>query len=74
MTDKILICVQCEKPFLFSTAEQDRFIASGFDPPKRCPGCRKKKFKVTESPNNRRSYKDKKKDRPKRNGYNEYGE
>ena len=74
MTDKILICVQCESPFLFSTEEQDRFIDSGFDPPKRCPGCRRKKFKVTESSNNRRSYKDKKRNRSKRDGHDEYDE
>jgi hypothetical protein len=45
MKDKSIICVQCENPFVFSAAEQERFLTLGFAAPKRCPECRKKKFK-----------------------------
>jgi NAD-dependent SIR2 family protein deacetylase len=45
MKDKSIICIQCENPFVFSVSEQERFIASGFAIPKRCPECRKKKLK-----------------------------
>ena len=45
MKDKSIICIQCANPFVFSVAEQERFIASGFAIPKRCPECRKKKLK-----------------------------
>lgn len=43
MKDKLITCIQCENPFVFTAAEQTRFAASGFDQPKRCPECRKKK-------------------------------
>lgn len=48
MKDKSIICIQCENPFVFSVSEQERFIASGFAIPKRCPECRKKKLKEVE--------------------------
>ena len=48
MKDKRITCIQCEKPFVFSVAEQERFLASGFATPKRCPECRKKKLKRVE--------------------------
>jgi hypothetical protein len=48
MKDKRITCIQCEKPFVFSVAEQGRFLASGFATPKRCPECRKKKLKGVE--------------------------
>ena len=48
MKDKRITCIQCEKPFVFSVAEQERFLASGFANPKRCPECRKKKLKGVE--------------------------
>lgn len=48
MKDKSIICIQCANPFVFSVAEQERFIASGFAIPKRCPECRKKKLKEVE--------------------------
>jgi hypothetical protein len=46
--DKTIICIQCEKPFVFTEAEQERFLISGFAPPKRCPECRKNKTKRGE--------------------------
>lgn len=45
MQDKIITCVQCNEPFVFSTEEKRRFDARGFDEPTRCPECRKKKNK-----------------------------
>lgn len=45
MKDRFITCIQCENPFIFAAAEQARFAASGFDQPKRCPECRKKKDK-----------------------------
>ncbi len=48
MKDKSIICIQCANPFVFSVAEQERFITSGFAIPKRCPECRKKKLKEVE--------------------------
>jgi hypothetical protein len=45
MKDRLITCIQCENPFVFTAAEQARFSASGFDQPKRCPECRKKKDK-----------------------------
>ena len=48
MKDKSIICIQCANPFVFSVAEQERFIASGFAIPKRCPECRKMKLKGVE--------------------------
>lgn len=45
MKDEILDCVQCGGEFVFTVAEQKRVLAKGFDEPKRCPQCRKKKEK-----------------------------
>ena len=48
MKDKIITCVQCGNPFVFAGSEQVRFHNLGFGIPKRCPECRKNKFKVFE--------------------------
>jgi hypothetical protein len=40
--------MQCGKSFVFTMAEQARCEAKGFDVPRRCPDCRRKKEK-TES-------------------------
>ena len=48
METKIITCVQCENEFEFSIVEQKNFRERGFDPPKRCPSCRKKKSKVLD--------------------------
>lgn len=60
MEDIIIHCVQCGTPFPFTVGEQKRFRALGFDTPKRCLECRKKKFKNLER-NDRRPNKAKKK-------------
>ncbi|MDD4391335.1 MAG: zinc-ribbon domain containing protein [Desulfobacterales bacterium] len=43
MEEKVLICIQCNNPFVFSLEEQNEFYAKGFDEPRRCPACRKNK-------------------------------
>jgi len=48
MEDKILVCIQCGKSFVFSSVEQARFLAMDFASPRRCPECRKKKAKSIE--------------------------
>ena len=74
MKDKILTCIQCESTFIFSADEQNRYRAYGFDTPKRCPDCRKKRFKVVAVPENRRNHKDKKRHRSRKSGFDEDGE
>ncbi len=34
--DRLLICVDCSKPFVFSGSEQDFFFERGLTEPKRC--------------------------------------
>ena len=45
MQEKRLICTQCGYPFIFTVSEQQRLNSLGFDAPKRCGECRKKKIK-----------------------------
>ncbi|MGD9022796.1 MAG: zinc-ribbon domain containing protein [Deltaproteobacteria bacterium] len=45
MKDKIITCIQCGTEFVITAAEQIRLAARGFDRPRRCPECRKKKEK-----------------------------
>ena len=45
MQEKRIICTQCGNPFVFTVPEQKRFNSLGFDAPKRCAECRKKKMK-----------------------------
>ena len=41
-----IICIQCAKEFEFSIADQIRYERKGFEPPKRCPTCRRHKSKI----------------------------
>lgn len=45
MQEKKIICTQCGNLFIFTVPEQQRFNSLGFDTPKRCTECRKKKIK-----------------------------
>jgi len=45
MREKSIICSQCGNTFIFTVAEQERFNSLGFNEPKRCGECRKKKIK-----------------------------
>jgi hypothetical protein len=41
--DATITCVECTEPFTWTSGEQVFYEEKGFDPPKRCPGCRKKR-------------------------------
>ena len=43
--DELLYCQQCERPFIFSAKDAERYERLGFDPPRRCQDCRKHKIK-----------------------------
>lgn len=49
MFDKIIQCIQCNRNFVFSAEQRKQFMARGFDPPTRCPECRKRKAKMGKS-------------------------
>jgi hypothetical protein len=65
MKDRTLTCIQCGNEFVFSAEEHGRFLAQGFNMPRRCPDCRKKKAKWVEI-NDDRQEKGKKKHRHSR--------
>ena len=46
MESEWIVCVQCDDDFEFNTADQIRYEQKGFEPPQRCPACRKHKHKV----------------------------
>lgn len=41
LVDKQLICVDCNKEFIFEVGEQLYFLSKGLAEPKRCAACRK---------------------------------
>lgn len=41
--DKYLFCRECKKMFVFSASNQKAYAANGWDEPKRCKDCRKKR-------------------------------
>ncbi len=53
MPDAIMICMICGSTFEFGEAEQERYERLGFEDPKRCPECRKKKRKQARDPSPR---------------------
>lgn len=54
MKEKAIICIQCGNSFVFSISEQERFRAQGFDEPRRCRDCRRKKAKSDPPPDERK--------------------
>lgn len=38
--NKILVCQDCCRKFVFTTVQQEHFEANGWPAPKRCPNCR----------------------------------
>ena len=52
MRDQLITCVQCNTEFRFSAVEQEHYNHKGFNPPKRCPQCRKNKAKLADSEQN----------------------
>lgn len=47
METKIIQCIQCDSEFEFSPVNQREYEAKGYDEPKRCPACRKRKTKAS---------------------------
>lgn len=56
MKDRIIQCVQCDRTFVFTAAEQERFTSRGFDMPRRCQECRKHKSKVDNDSERNRNW------------------
>ena len=54
MRDQTIYCIQCDNTFTFGVVEQKRLSSLGFDDPRRCPDCRKKKQKSVNSEKGRR--------------------
>ena len=48
MRDKTLTCIQCGNQFVLTVNDQEKLITRGFDFPKRCPDCRKRKFRQVQ--------------------------
>ncbi len=42
MTDKIIICKECKKEFVFTVGEQEFYVQKGLIEPKKCKECRQK--------------------------------
>jgi len=42
----MILCAQCEKPFRVSEAEMALLESKGFSLPRRCPECRRRKWKA----------------------------
>ena len=53
--DQKLKCRDCGREFIFSAGEQEFFSKKGFNPPSRCPECRKKKRKSRLEPSTEKS-------------------
>jgi len=49
MKTEFITCIQCGQEFEFSAQEQQQFDRRGFDAPKRCPACRRKKSKLNDA-------------------------
>ena len=49
MEEKTITCTNCGNEFLFAVSEQERFAVLGFNEPKRCRQCRRKKLKPETS-------------------------
>ncbi|MDR2201480.1 MAG: zinc-ribbon domain-containing protein [Clostridiales bacterium] len=57
MADKVLICKDCAKEFVFTEGEQAFYQEKGFtNEPARCPECRKARKKDRGNSNYNRGY------------------
>ena len=70
MRDKIVTCIQCDNTFILTAEEQKKLLDRGFSLPKRCPECRRKKAKIHEL-DERRKTKGKKRESHKRNSFDD---
>ena len=66
MKDQEFECVQCNEPFVFTIDEQQKYADMGFDPPKRCPACRKKRTKLSVDQNHHREAGQRRRSKPLR--------
>ncbi|HHP7233839.1 MAG TPA: zinc-ribbon domain containing protein [Desulfobacterales bacterium] len=48
MTDVTIVCIQCDREFELDDQQQEHLHSMGFDLPKRCPECRKRKSKAVK--------------------------
>ena len=46
MTNKWIVCMQCDTEFEYDVIEQRRHAEMGYEPPRRCPDCRKHKKRI----------------------------
>ncbi|MFC1836038.1 zinc-ribbon domain containing protein [Thermodesulfobacteriota bacterium] len=46
MPGKEMLCIVCESPFFFKESDQLRYVELGFEEPKRCPECRRRKRRM----------------------------
>ena len=46
MKDQRIICIQCENTFVVTADQKERLFVKGFNIPRRCPECRRKKNKL----------------------------
>ena len=53
LADRTITCINCSKPFTFTSGEQDYYKTMKFSDPKRCKECREKK-REQEQPRRRR--------------------
>ncbi len=67
MKSRFMECVQCDAVFEFTAKEQERCRQMGFDEPRRCPECRKRKARDEEDAGGRNS-RGKKRHHRSRNG------
>lgn len=49
MVARIIPCAQCEKPFFVTDAEVELLESRGFDLPRRCTECRRRKWKAANN-------------------------
>ncbi|MBN2254332.1 MAG: zinc-ribbon domain containing protein [Deltaproteobacteria bacterium] len=66
--------MQCGTPFVFTWAEQERFLSRGFDSPRRCLDCRKKKSKLGNGNDEERGWMKKEKLTPRKRRPNTHDE
>jgi hypothetical protein len=64
MAGRIILCAQCEEPFSVTDAEIELLESRGFSLPRRCPECRRRKWKAVNNTGGNR-VEDKKKRRRK---------
>ena len=69
MEERSLICVQCGNQFVLSAREREKLLERGFDLPKRCPDCRRNKYRDFKDDSEERGQKKKKKHVRREKGY-----